>query len=931
MNLGHRRLTLFSLFLLVSSASVYAQQERLSGGINNARTAVLAGRVHPQANAQNDRGAVDGAFQLPGVTLIFNPTAAQQADLQQLLAAQNDPASSQFHQWLTPEQYADRFGLSQGDLEKITAWAKSQGLTVKNVARSRTFITLGATAAQVQNTLHTTIHRYQVNGVTHFANSTNPSLPADLAGMVSSIRGLSDFHLKPRMRRPSAPQFNTGSGSHRIAPEDFATIYDITPLYQAGVDGTGQKIAVVGQSAINLSDITSFRNNFNLGAPNLNQVLVPGRQNPGIVPGDVDESNLDIEWAGAVARNATVVFVYSDDVWTSAMYAVDQNLAPVLSMSYGQCEPSDLVDLPSDQQLAQQANAQGMTWLAAAGDDGAADCEDLDATIAQNGLAIDIPGGIPEVTSMGGTEFNEQGGSFWNATNSPNGGSALSYIPEMAWNDSSFDGVLSATGGGTSIFFPRPSWQTAPGVPNDGARHVPDLSLSASADHDGYYFYSQGSPATVGGTSASTPTMAAIFALLNQYLVANGIQQQPGLGNVNPTLYRLAQNSPNVFHDVSVGGNAVSCVAGTPNCTNGQVGYRAGVNYDLATGLGSVDAANLVHQWASAPPRASAVVASLDQNPVFQQAPDSRGNAWHFKLTLTEEAGIATMITDLNIDGTSYASQLSGLFGTTTIPAHGSISASIGLQNVAVPKNVNFTVTGVDTTGLQWNYQFSVQFSGPQVQLKIGGVSNAASGQQVFAPGEIISVYGVGLGNFPQANATVPLAQYLAGFEAWVNNVPAPLYYVSPNQVNLQIPYETRPGRATLTVGNPYVNVNFNFTVSQAGPGIFTFGDGSINPVRTAHVGDTATLFITGDGQVSPSVTTGSTPSANSRAPRPVLPVTVTVGNLPASLAFIGVPSWSVGVTQINYVIPAGLSPGPQQVVVTVGNAVSMPATITIQ
>jgi uncharacterized protein (TIGR03437 family) len=915
-----RKLALFSSICILSVVPGLAQTNRIAGPIDNNRTVRLQGRVHAAANAANDRGAVDPSFALPGITLLLKSSSTQQSDLDQLLAQQQDPNSPTYHKWLTPEQYADRFGASNAEIAQIVAWAQSQGLQVKNVARSRTFITFSATAAQAQNAFHTQIHRYNVNGAMHFANATDPAIPAALANIVAGVRGLSDFHLKPRLRKPSAPAYSFG-GSTVIGPDDFAAIYDVKPLYAAGVDGTGQSIAIVGQSSIRTTDITAFRNKFGLGAANLTTTLVPGRPNPGISPGDVDESNLDIEWAGAVARNAKIVFVYSDDVWQSAMYAVDNNVAPILSISYGGCEQADLVDLPTNRALVQQANAEGMTWFAAAGDQGAADCEDQDASIAQNGLAVDAPASIPEVTAMGGTEFNEQGGSgYWV------GSVAQGYIPEMAWNDTSLAGSLASTGGGTSIYFPQPGWQTGPGVPGDGFRHVPDLALNASADHDGYYFYSTGSPGQVGGTSAAAPTMAGIFALLNQYLVSTGAQAQPGLGNVNPTIYRLAQNTSGVFHDVNVGNNIVPCAGGTPDCKNGTVGNSTGAAYDSVTGWGSVDAYNLVHQWTSHPALHSMVEPSIDQNPVFETANKS---SWSFNLTLTEEAGIATTIRDFTIDGVSHAAELATLLSSATLGARQSVSFPYTMAGVAIPKTVVFGFSGVDADGTPWGRQLSAPFTGPQTKLTVAGISNAASGQQVYAPGMILSVYGTGLGDFAQSTAALPLPQYLAGFEALVNGVPAPLYYVSPNQVNIQIPYETQPGRATLTLGNPYENVDYPFTVSAAGPGIFTFQDGSINPSRSGKTGDTVTLFITGEGQVTPSVATGHTPSG-SRMPQPRQTVTVTVGGIPATVQAIGIPSWSVGVTQINFTIPSGVAAGVQPVVVTVGTTASPAANITI-
>jgi uncharacterized protein (TIGR03437 family) len=202
---------------------------------------------------------------------------------------------------------------------------------------------------------------------------------------------------------------------------------------------------------------------------------------------------------------------------------------------------------------------------------------------------------LPEVTAVGGTQFVEGDGTYWAPSNSTAFGSALSYIPEAAWNESGAAGLLS-TGGGASQFHPKPAWQTGPGVPDDQVRHIPDISLSA-AIHDAYLVYYQGSNVAVGGTSASAPAMAGIVALLNQYQVAKGFQTQPGLGNINPQLYRLAQSAPSAFHDITSGHNIVNCTQGSPDCLSGSYGYEAGPGYDMATGLGTIDANNLVTQW----------------------------------------------------------------------------------------------------------------------------------------------------------------------------------------------------------------------------------------------------------------------------------------------------------------------------------------------
>jgi uncharacterized protein (TIGR03437 family) len=927
-------------FLTVTSV-LLAQQDRIATRIDNGQTVTLDGHISPKAKPQYDQGAVESAFRLPSITIHLKPSTGQQQSLNQLLSDQQNPSSPRYHKWLTPDQFADQFGASKNDLAKVTSWLQSQGFLVQLTARSRTWITVSGSAQQVKDGLHAEIHRFNVNGEIHYANATNPALPAAFAGMVSSIRGLNDFRLRPKNMRKVSPQKvgpknNQPDGTHAVVPDDFATIYDVTPLYDAGIKGTGQSLVVVGQTQIIESDITTFRSMFNLPAVNLQQVLVPGQENPGVLTdtGDLAESDLDIEWSGAVAREATIIFVYSPDVFTSLFQAVDQDYAPVISMSYGGCEYFDLVDLPTYQQAAQQANAEGITWMAAAGDSGAADCEDVGASIAQDGLAVDVPGSIPEVTAVGGTEFNEQGRTYWSSTNTANGASALSYIPEMVWNDSVEDGEISAGGGGASLVFFKPVWQTGTGIPKDGVRDVPDVSFNASDDHDYSFVYTDGSAAYYGGTSMGAPTMSGIVTLLNQYVVSTGIQDQPGLANINPTIYRLAQSNPSVFHDVSAGNNAVACVVGSPNCPAGTLGYNAVPNYDLASGWGSLDVSNFVHQWNSAAPTSSAVVVSVSQNPgpgiygnaevVFEQP----ANNWNFILTLTEEAGVATKLTGMTINGVNYSSQIASLFGNGSIPANQSISAQLNLTNLKAPGNLPFTFSGVDVGGRKWSEQLDIPFQGVEAQLTIGGVSNAASGQQVFAPGEIVSVYGTAMGDFVQSAGALPLTMYMAGFEAYVNDNPAYLYYVSPNQVNLQIPYETSNGPATLTIGNPYADVNYNFQVQEAAPGIFVTPDGLVNPSPSGAPGQTLTLFVTGVGQVRPSIPDGEAPNDNNS--QPTQAVSLTVGGVLASTSYVGIPTWSVSVVQINFVVPATVAAGKQPVVVTVGRVASPPAYMNI-
>ena len=506
-------------------------------------------------------------------------------------------------------------------------------------------------------------------------------------------------------------------------------------------------------------------------------------------------------------------------------------------------------------------------------------------------------------------------------------------------------------GGGASTYFPQPSWQTGI-VPNDGWRHVPDLAFNASAYGVSYYIYcSQCSDSYrdvnyVGGTSAATPTMAGVVALLNQYLKTSG------LGNINPALYRLSQTAPSAFHDITSGNNDVACAAGSPGCVNGQEGWSAGVGYDSASGLGSVDVTNLVQNWNTQVSTGSLVDPSIDQNPVYQgfsESCSSNTSTWNFQLTLAEEAGIATTLTGFTINGASYSSQIASIFGGSAIAARGSISGCLSLASVSVPVNETFGFSGVDANGTAWSTALTIPFRGPFV-LTVAGASNAASGQQTFAPGMIMSLYGTALGTLSQAAETIPLPQYMAGFEATIcpgNCQTASvgysiyLYYVGPNQVNLQIPYELVPGSYDLNLGNPYANTDYFFTVQSEAPGIFTLGDGTnrvANGVSTtASVGQVTTVYITGDGKTTPTVADGYSPGVAGLTvtPKPRGAVSLTVGGIAASTTdpnwFVGIPSWSVGVTQINFKIPAGVPSGQQPVVVTVGGVVTPPAYITIQ
>jgi subtilase family serine protease len=421
--------------LVIPPLAQSKQGSRIAQRIDNSETVILKGNLNPRARSQYDQGRVEPDLRLGYITLMLKQSPQQQTQLKHLLAEQQDRSSPNYHNWLTPEQFAERFGVDRDDIHRIVSWLEEEGFAISHVARSRNWVSFTGTATQVEVAFHTEIHRYKVDGEIHFANATEPRIPRALDSVVMGLRGLDDFHPRPmgiERDLPNTnghrwgPDFTDGAGNHFLAPDDLATIYDITPLYNAGFDGSGQRLAVVGQSDINLADLEAFRSIFHLSANDPQQILVPGSTDPGFTK-DQGEADLDLEWSGAVAKNATIIYVNSTGVFNSAQYAIEQNLAPVISVSFGLCEPVvGSTDLSSLESLAQQANAQGITILAASGDSGAAGCDPAFTTaVASQGLTVNVPASLSEVTGVGGTEFNEGSGTYWGG-NGPNFGSAIS-------------------------------------------------------------------------------------------------------------------------------------------------------------------------------------------------------------------------------------------------------------------------------------------------------------------------------------------------------------------------------------------------------------------------------------------------------------------------------------------------------------------------
>ena len=599
--------TLCSLAMLFA-APASARQPRI---VDDGDRVTLRGNIHPLARPEFNVGATDYSLPMERMTLSLKLTPARQSALDRLIAEQHDPASPNYHRWLSPEEFGRQFGPEPDDIDTLTGWLTSHGFTIDEVSKSRTWINFSGTVADVEGTFHTKMHDYNVNGHLRHANTQDPEIPRGFADLVTGVVSLNNFPwrsmgsgMQQTAPLETQPDYTSGS-AHFMTPGDFATIYNVKPLYAAGIDGTGVTIAIVGRSNIHLSDVQTFRQRY--GLPANDPVIVVNGTDPGVLASDEGEAILDVEWSGAVAKNATIKFVVSkstnsgDGVYLSAQYIVNNNLAPVMSTSYGLCEAS----LGSSGNafingLWQQATAQGITTFVSTGDSGAAGCN-VGGDTTGAGLGVNGVASTPYNVAVGGTQFAEAAGTYWNAVNASDGSSAKSYIPEVAWNNSGAAVTCPAgdtcsdlwsTGGGASTYYAKPSWQVSPGVPADGRRDIPDVSLNAST-HDGYTVFQLDQYPNanyfswVGGTSAASPSFAGLMALIVQ---STGQRQ----GNANTRFYQLGSiqygsGGPAVFHDITTGNNSVP----------GVTGYSSTVGYDPVTGLGSVNAAALVSNWES--------------------------------------------------------------------------------------------------------------------------------------------------------------------------------------------------------------------------------------------------------------------------------------------------------------------------------------------
>jgi len=691
-----------------------APAARITAEISSSQMTPLKPSQRAAALAKFDTGKLAEDTKLQGISIHFNRTAAQEAALQSLMAAQQNPASPSYHKWLTPEQFGAQFGLSDADIAKVETWLEQQGFSIDAVARGKTMIRFSGTVRQVNAAFATELHSYSIKTAagaveTHFAPATTLSVPSAIAGVVESVHNLDDFRPKPhfvlKSRLTPKPKFSGDDDSIYFAPGDIATQYDIQKAYNAGDNGAGQSIAVVGQSEITVTDIENFQSASGLPVKDPTLVLVPNTGSAAFSTGDETESDLDLEWSGAIARGATISLVYTGQssnlgAFDALEYAIDNQIANIISSSYGTCE-AELDGYSLETEFAKAA-LLGETIVAAAGDDGSTDCfGDTDlSTSAQEALAVDYPGSSPNVTSVGGTEiaqsnsaYETQGSAYWEASNGSSDivTSLLQPVPEQAWNEDSTcteyanagDGgsPICAGGGGASTLFAKPSWQTGVAGLDSSItmREVPDIALDAAVFNPGYLFCSsdsgtggawqQGQQSSctsgfrdsaslyvtaAGGTSFAAPIFAGMVAIINQRQ-----NYTTGQGLVNPTLYKLAAGSSygTAFNDIQTGNN--NCSGASGYCSgSGNSDYSTGQGYDQATGLGTINLASLASIW---PANSGATLIATTTTVTAASSAPTINTSDSFTISVTSDSGGATPTGTVNVSvdgGTAVAETL---------------------------------------------------------------------------------------------------------------------------------------------------------------------------------------------------------------------------------------------------------------------------------
>ena len=693
----------------------------------------LSRNIHPLARPEYDVGPLDPSKRIEGLSIVFKPTPQQVADRDALLAAQVDPHSSSYRQWLTRDEYAARFGATAEAIEKTRTWLASQGLEVKRTSPLGFRVVFSGDVGHLQSAFQTEMHRFQIGGETHYAMVGAPAIPAELSDLVLAVRRTHDFYPHPMTRgakaTPMAKCPDAYCNGFGIAPPDWDVLYNVPST----ATGQGIDIGIVGISQIAQGDINAFRTRYGLPASTVTMTLVPDT-GPAAPPGSGAglEAILDTEWSGAIAPLANIHYYYvgdfapggnpanTGDVDEAVSYAIEDDTVSVLSESFGGGEcgwapgDGDVAEV-----LGSAANLLGITYLASSGDSGAEGCQGY-----APGLYVDLPAAYPGVTAVGGSEFPQGTINY-----DPNTGYATAYsTSEEVWSETA-SGRTVAGGGGISMLYPRPAYQSSllgittcspvgqlpPGVSASTMRQVPDVSFAAAgyasgganngiliecslASNGGDCLASSTNPVVlaISGTSASSPAFAGAVALLDQSV--GGVR----LGNINPMLYAIHASSGGAaaFHDITLGNNEEPCTAQDQGCTGTEYGFAAAQGYDCASGLGSINFGNLITAWSALSPTTTSVTAA--------PATTTIGSKVTLTANVTKSDGTA-LTGSVNFSFQSYLSN--GTIDDSWTLGSGTVD-STGAATISVP-----VPSGLVTPGAQLGVDVFAQYGGDATHL----------------------------------------------------------------------------------------------------------------------------------------------------------------------------------------------------------------------
>lgn len=976
------------LALMVALTGTMAAQSaqprsRITRAISNASRVTLQGTVSKGMTTAPDMGAVEDAKPLR-LYMILQRTPEQQAELDNLVARQQQPTAAEYHKWLTPQEVGERFGASQEDIAKITNWLQGQGMTVNGVLNNATFIDFTASAQQVREVFGANLRYYNIGGRRYYANTTEITIPAALQGVVRSMHGLNKLphhanHTTPhhvnydaathKWKNLSAasavtgkPAYNnTADDEYDITPQDYYTIYNVNKVFNGGNLGANATIAVIEESDIEYGtvdsgtglatggDVAVFRKVF--GVPgSLKMYVYHGYGSdtctaPGIDPdnsGEEGEAALDAEWATALAPSAKLIFMSCDSktddgIFSSMAALIDNNLADVMSLSYGS---SELLFASSDYALLddmyEQAAAQGQSIIISSGDSGADAADQNKPAPAISGLNVNGLASSPYITVAGGTDFSDAydydkanipQSNYWGTTNSTYYGSTLGYIPETAWNSSCAGSLTAAdlgyTGagacnkeglaylaggsGGFSTHYSVPSYQSGITGYSGTTRAMPDVSMFASS---GWWYHAlifcdsyaasidpnagnapctdstgAATPSTfgaAGGTSFVAPALAGIGGLL---VSADGRQ-----GPLNPALYALAKaqftasatktacysngqtantgtttglpSSSCTFNDVTTGNNSLPCASGSPNCyvksgdTYGMLStsttslapaYNSTIGYDAATGIGTLNVANLLTNWNTTFTSTTTMTASSTSITYSGSTTLTATTAGTAPAGATYTPAVtgsvsfsanSTALGSCTLSGGSCSLQVAG---SALAAGSNSISATFAGSS-AYPSSTSsitaVTVTAIPTTT---TVQAVTATLGTSATLTANVTPTAATGTVTFKLGSTT----LGTGTLSSGTATLAVTPTIAsGFSAGANTITAN-YGGDSN-------YTASSGTGTLTAIATYTltPATSSITISAGSSGTVT-----LNLSSTGYAG-TVTLAATSS---STSVTASAT------------------------------------------------------------------------